>query len=44
MEGDQSSVLIELLKKQQQQHEAQQAIMMGMLEQQKLSLEAHKAE
>ena len=39
-----SEALMEFLRKQQKQHEDQQAILMGMLEQQKISFEAHKTE
>ena len=40
----QDSALLEFLKQQQKQHEDQQALLMGMLEQQKLTFEAHKSE
>ena len=42
--GELASTLVELLHQQQKQSEAQQAILMGMLEQQKQNFEAHKAE
>ena len=42
--GELASTLVELLRQQQKQSEAQQAILMGMLEQQKQNFEAHKAE
>ena len=41
--GD-ASVLMELLRQQQRQHADQQAILMGMLEHQKISFESHKEE
>ena len=42
--GELASTLVELLRQQQRQSEAQQAILMGMLEQQKQNFESHKAE
>ena len=42
--GELASTLAELLRQQQRQADAQQAILMGKLEQQKENLEAHKTE
>ena len=42
--GELASTLVELLCQQQKQSEVQQAIFMGMLEQQKQNFEVHKAE